>query len=529
MSDTLGDSTWQRYCASRHTDTPTGVTVDVSGAGFPDGYPDAMAVPLAAALSAMAALERGRTANPDEGRRVGHYWLRAPGLAPDPDTTRDIEACWTALADFRTRIRGGPHRFTDLVHVGLGGSATGPQLLCDAWRGRPGGLRVHFLDNADPDGVDRVLGALPGGPERTLVSVVSKSGLTPTPWRVVRELASRYADAGVDFPSHAVATTMRGSDLDAYAHLNGWLETFPLWDWVGGRTSVTSAVGLLPAALAGADTTEFLAGAAAMDRATRRTEPRRNPAALLALAWFWLGNGRGDRSMVVLPYRDALTVLPRFVQQLVMESLGKRLDRAGRVVHQGLTVYGHKGVTDQHAYLQQLKDGRTDAFVTLVGTHRGEAEDPVGAEPVASLADHLYCGLVGTLAALRERDRPVLAITTRDYAERSLGALVALYERAVGLYAELIDVNAYHQPGVDKNTALPFLELQRDILRRLTLHGEPVTAVEVARSLGCPERADLVHRLLDHLAVARPDLVTVSAADGPDACRYAPAEGGSDD
>jgi glucose-6-phosphate isomerase len=520
----LGEAWWNRYCEYLFADASTGLSLDLSNVGFPEGHLDTMSARMDRVFAASTWLETGQIADVNEQRRVGHYWLRTPALAPNPRLTAEIEDSWTALSAFVERVRR-ERRFRTVIHVGIGGSATGPQLLCEAWRGRPGGLAVHMLDNADPDGVHRVLAELPGGLDQTLVSVVSKSGFTPTPWQVMLELERAYARAGVDFASHAVATTVAGSELDRHAQEDGWLATFPLWDWVGGLTSVTSLVGLLPAALAGADPREFLAGAAAMDATTRVQSVRDNPAALLALAWHWLGDGRGDKNMVVLPYRDQLTVLPRWIQQLVMESVGKAVDRTGRTVRQGLTVYGYKGVTDQHTYMQQLRDGRIDFFVTFVGTHRGEVDDPTDTEPGGNLADHLFGGLVGSAMALRERGRPTIVIMLPDYDERSLGALVALYERAVGLYAELIDINAYHQTGIDKYTALPVLALQDEVLAHLAKAGEPMTAYAIADAAGHVADADVVHRLLDHLAAARADIVGMLPGRSPRDTRYVWAGG----
>ena len=196
--------------------------------------------------------------------------------------------------------------------------------------------------------------------------MISKSGGTPETRNGMVETAAAYAAHGLVFGRHAVAITQDGSALDRQAREQGFLERFPMWDWVGGRTSVTSAVGLLPAALQGIDVRALLDGAAAMDAATRRRETRANPAGLLALAWHAVGEGRGAKAMVVLPYKDRLLLFSRYLQQLVMESLGKEKDLAGRVVHQGLTVYGNKGSTDQHAFVQQLRDGTADFFVTFV-------------------------------------------------------------------------------------------------------------------------------------------------------------------
>ncbi|SDP40218.1 helix-turn-helix domain-containing protein [Lentzea jiangxiensis] len=496
---------WAGYCGLHCSDAGTGLSLDVSGARMSEAFLADMAGPLSEALTAMVALEAGTEANPDEHRMVGHYWLRAPDLAPSADLGAGIRRSWDQVATFLPVAR---ERYRSVLHIGIGGSAVGPRLLCDAWHDR-GGLAVRFLDNADPDGIDRALRDLPGGLERTLVSVVSKSGITPTPWQVTHEVERRFRAAGLDFAAHAVATTVPGSDLAQHAAQHRWSAVFPLWQWVGGRTSVTSLVGLLPAALAGADTEAFLLGAAAMDRCTRNPAATANPAALLALSWYWLGGGRGDRTMVVVPYRDRLALLPRWVQQLVMESLGKRLDRSGRVVRQGLTVHGHKGVSDQHSYFQQLRDGRDDSFVTLIGTHRGESGE-------SALADHLFCGLLGTLEAFAERGRPALAITLPDYREHALGALLALFERAVGLYAELVHVNAYHQPGVDKHTALPLLSLRQKVLDHLTESGEPTTAEALADATGHPPVT--VHRLLEHLAAR--DLVRRDPGRGPADTRY---------
>ncbi|KOX16373.1 hypothetical protein ADK67_40150 [Saccharothrix sp. NRRL B-16348] len=510
-----GGTDWERYSACHFEDPNTGLAVDVSPAGITVDHLDGLAPSMARAFDAMAALERGSVVNPDEGRAVGHYWLRAPDLAPDPEVAAAIKSSLAMPAEFVSLARAEGWR--TVLHVGIGGSTTGPQFLCDAWSDQTDGLEVRFLDNADPDGVDRALRGLSGGLRRTVVSVVSKSGITPTPLEVVRELERAYRAADVDFASRAVATTMAGSALAVHATDNGWRAVFPLWDWVGGRTSVTSLVGLLPAALAGADTDCFLSGAAAVDALTRVPDLRRNPAALLAATWHHLGNGRGDRAMVVLPYRDRLALLPRWVQQLVMESVGKELDRGGRVVRQGLTVHGHKGVTDQHSYLQQLKDGRDDSFVTFVAAHRGSRAAGAG-DP--DLAEHLFSGLVGTLESLARKSRPAVVITVPDYRERSIGALVALFERAVGLYAELIDVNAYHQPGVDKHVALPVLDLRREALAHLAKTRAPLTAFELASALGCAERAVTVHRLLAHLATARPELVGVLPGGSPAKTRF---------
>jgi glucose-6-phosphate isomerase len=270
-----------------------------------------------------------------------------------------------------------------------------------------------------------------------------------------------------------------------------------MFDWIGGRTSITSAVGLLPGALAEADIRGFLAGAAQMDTVTRVPDLMRNPAALLAASWYVAGDGRGRRDMVLLPYRDRLEVFSRYLQQLVMESLGKRLDRQGRVVHQGLAVYGNKGSTDQHAYVQQLRDGIDNFFVTFIEV----LEDPGDIAPIAGEwpGDVLEGFLQGTRAALTEGGRQSLTITLRRFDAQSLGALIALFERAVGLYGELVDVNAYHQPGVEagKKAAATILDLQGQV--EAVLRDGQDRSVQEVRAAAESDDIEAVFWILRHL------------------------------
>jgi glucose-6-phosphate isomerase len=495
---------WDRYQQYCLTVPELDFSLDVSRVQFPEGYIKEMLPAASSAMDAMEALEAGALANADEGRMVGHYWLRAPGLAPSgvQAEIRNSSAHVSAFAEQARlgAIRGAGGTFMHMIHVGIGGSSLGAQLLCETQKTDADTIKVHFLDNIDPDGIRALIRRLQPDLGRTLVSVVSKSGWTPTPWRVMTELEGAYASSGLSFARHAVATTMAGTKLDSHAVREGWLARFPLWDWVGGRTSITSAVGLLPAALQGVDVAAFLDGAAKMDERTRARDWRVNPAMMLALMWYWLGNGRGDKTMVILPYRDRLALLPRYVQQLVMESIGKRLDRSGKAVHQGLSVYGHKGVTDQHSYLQQLCEGRDDAFVTFIAVDSGlVGDDRVTATP--SLGDHLFGNLEGTRAALSRQGRDSITINLASAGAASLGALVALYERAVGLYAELVDVNAYHQPSVDKDVAAPILGLKQAILHYLPHVTEPHTAEEIAAMIGQEDQVELVYKILRRQAL----------------------------
>jgi glucose-6-phosphate isomerase len=463
------------------------------------------------AFAAMAALERGATANPDENRMVGHYWLRAPDLAPTPEIATAIKDALAAVKDFAARVHRGElaapaGKFRELLVIGIGGSALGPQFVSQAL-GRPKGrrdrLRVSFFDNTDPDGMDAVLAELRPRLKQTLVVVISKSGGTAETRNGMLEAQAAFRAAGLDYPRHFVAVTGTGSKLDQTARDEGWLGRFPMWDWVGGRTSELCAVGLLPAALQGIKIDQMLAGAAAMDAATRRAVLRENPAALLAATWHWATEGRGAKDMVVLPYKDRLLLFSRYLQQLVMESLGKELDLAGRTVNQGIAVYGNKGSTDQHAYVQQLREGVNNFFVTFISVQKDRDSGSLEVEPGVTSGDYLHGFLLGTRDALSEKDRHTLTLTLPDVSPRSIGALIALYERAVGLYASLVGINAYHQPGVEagKKAAAGVIALQQRIVAALrAAQGKSFTAEALAGEIGASAATEQVYFILEHLA-----------------------------
>jgi glucose-6-phosphate isomerase len=150
--------------------------------------------------------------------------------------------------------------------------------------------------------------------------------------------------------------------------------------------------------------------------------------------------------MVILPYKDRLTLMAKYLQQLIMESLGKEHDLDGEVVEQGIAVYGNKGSTDQHAYVQQLRDGVNNFFATFIEVRENHAD---GRRQDNVAGDYLQGFLRGTRRALAEKGRPSMTISLPRLNAKTLGALIALYERAVGFYAFLVNINAYHQPGVE--------------------------------------------------------------------------------
>lgn len=498
------------------------VELDLGHGGLDAADVEALLPALRGGLAAMRALEGGAIANRDEQRMVGHFWLRAPGLAPSPAIEEVIVQTIAAIEAFAAAVHGGrlvpPEggAFTKVVLCGIGGSALGPMLLGDVFGGPEAPMDLTVLDNTDPEGIDLALERV-GSLADALVIVISKSGGTPETQNGMLEVERAVKQQGLAFAPRAVAVTTPGSKLHQRATDEGWVATFPMWDWVGGRTSITSAVGLLPGALLGMDLRAFLAGAAAMDDATRRDDVRRNPAAMLAAFWHHEGDGRGQRAMVVLPYKDRLLLLSRYLQQLVMESLGKQLDRSGRVVHQGLAVYGNKGSTDQHAYVQQLRDGVHDFFGLFVRVLRDRAAGHFEVAPGVTSGDYLDGFWQGTRAALFENGRRSATLSVDQLDERVLGALVALFERTVALYAELVDVNAFHQPGVEagKKAAAVVLALQQRLLAALTDEAQGVRAL--AAAVGA-DAADC-WPILRHLAANRPE-VHAAAVHDPEQARF---------
>jgi len=500
---------WERF-QKYYTDFPElGLAIDLSRMPVDDAFLAALEPRLQKAFADMDALEAGAIANPDEKRMVGHYWLRNPALAPTPEIRREIEETFVKVKDFTAKVHAGAIHgaggvFKNYLLIGIGGSALGPQFVAHALgHPRKDQLRPFFFDNTDPDGMERTLAAIGKKLNRTLCIIISKSGGTKETRNGMLVAQAAYEKAGLNFGQHAVAVTMFGSELDKYAIAHQWIERFPMWDWIGGRTSELSVVGLLPAALQGIDIDNLIAGAALADAATRRKNIKNNPAAQIALAWFASGNGKGSKNMIVLPYKDRLELFSKYLQQLIMESLGKARDLDGNMVNQGLSVFGNKGATDQHSYIQQLRDGLNDFFATFIEVKKDQSGKPVFTEPDATSGDFLQGFLLGTRSALVENQRESLTITLDDLNANSIGLLIALFERVVGFYASLVNINAYHQPGVEagKKAAGNILTLQRQIIAYLKSNlNQRFTALEISQRIGQEDEVEMVFKIVEHLA-----------------------------
>ncbi|UDQ99042.1 glucose-6-phosphate isomerase [Lentisphaerota bacterium WC36G] len=489
------------------TDGKSGFSINFAGMKFSEQSLENMNDKLSRAFTEMKKLEAGEIKNPDENRQVTHFTDRIE--YPKSELFADVEQF---VEDVRTgKITGSNgKKFEYAVINGIGGSALGPQLMQYAINGpyynelsgakRNDYLKIYFLDNTDSSGFSDVTNIV--NLEQTLVVNISKSGGTQETKNNLLAFEDAYKTAGIDFTKHAVAITMLDSQLDKLAKGNNWLKVFEMAESIGGRTSETSIVGHLPAALSGVNFKKFLAGACYMDDWTRKENVLENPAAMLSAMWYIAGEGKGDKNMVIVPYSDRLLLLSRYFQQLIMESLGKEFDLDGKEVYQGINVFGNKGGTDAHAFIQQLNDGRDDFFVTFIESLEDTMKLPV--EGTITMGDYLHGFQAGLSAALRNKGRQVMSITIERVDEFNLGMIIALYERATAMYAEYININAFHQPGVQayKLASSDIINLIIKVEKDLeTLKGSSKTATEIAAALGCADNEVNVANILNKLSL----------------------------
>jgi glucose-6-phosphate isomerase len=322
------------------------------------------------------------------------------------------------------------------------------------------------MNYTKPDGMDRVLATIGSDLNQSLCIVISKSGGTKETRNGMLFAKAANEQAGFDFGSHAIATTMMGSILDKFAIQNRWLARFPVRDWVRGSTSELFKVGPIPAALNYLNITDFLSVTCNVNKQSKAANVKNNQAMQLPPARFDYGNDNETKNLFVLPYKGKLELFSMYLQQLVMESLGKELDFIQHIVSHGITVLGNKGSTDQNSYIQQLKVGLNDFFFTIVDVPTGGHNSALMVENAVTAGDRLNELYPGTRQALAEKERGSPTITVTDVSGRTAGMLTALFERAVGYYASLVNINTYHQLGVEaaKMAAGQVIEIQKRIL-----------------------------------------------------------------
>jgi glucose-6-phosphate isomerase len=427
----------------------------------------------------------GERINGTEGRAVLHVALRnrvnRPIEVDGEDVMPAVNAVLARMRDFTRRVRGGEWRgysgqaITDVVNIGIGGSDLGPQMVCAALKPYGGPLRAHFVSNIDGSQIGDTLAEL--DPETTLFIVASKTFTTQetlTNARTARAwlLARAGDDAAV--ARHFVAVSTNDAAVRAFG-----IDTanmFEFWDWVGGRYSLWSAIGLSIALYIGMDHfEELLAGAHAMDEHFRTTPLEQNLPVILALLGIWYHNFFGAGEHVILPYDQHLHRLPAYLQQADMESSGKAVTRDGRAVDYstGPVIWGEPGTNGQHAFYQLIHQGtrlipadflaavepphaHAEHHRILLSNFLAQPEALLQGKPAAAVRAELEAqGLRGAeLEALVPHkvfpgNRPSNAILYRRLDPETLGVLIALYEHKIFVQGMIWEINPFDQWGVE--------------------------------------------------------------------------------
>jgi glucose-6-phosphate isomerase len=378
-----------------------------------------------------AALFAGQPINTTENRPAWHTALRAGASAP-----AEVRDALRKMTELHAGLRG---RFTRIVNLGTGGSDLGPRLLADALG--DGVLDVRFAANIDPFDLGRALAS--ADPERTLFVVVSKTFTT-------QETMSNAAAAKRWGGRHFYAVT---ANTEA-ARRFGAAEVLPMWDWVGGRYSIWSAVGFSAMCAVGPEAfAEFLAGGGEMDEHFLQAPLERNLPALMALLGVWNVNFLGAATHAVLPYSNALRLLPAYLQQLEMESNGKRVDREGREVGYATApvLWGAEGTVSQHSFHQLLHQGTQSVPADFIVAGIDPVLDAHAEAQAHALAFGTAGGAEAALAPSRRYpgNRPSSTLRLERLDARNLGRLIALYEHKVFTQGVLWNINSFDQWGVE--------------------------------------------------------------------------------
>jgi glucose-6-phosphate isomerase len=421
---------------------------------------------------AIEAQFQGAIVNRSENRPALHTALRA---LPDqvPDMAREAAATMARILDLAEDVRSGSWQgasgaaITDVVHIGIGGSHLGPELAVEALsRPGAGGPRIHFVANIDGAALGRALAGL--DPERTLFVIVSKSFTTLETRVNAQSARSWFLERTGNLEAIARHFVAISTNLTAAAEF-GIPETnvYPMWDWVGGRFSVWSPVGIpLALAIGRLGFQDFLAGARRLDTHFRTTPLESNLPVLMALAGIWNYNFLGVTNQAILPYAERLRLLPDFLQQLIMESNGKSVHQDGTdvAVHTMPIVWGGRGTNGQHAYHQLLHQGTrsfaADFIIVADGEPPAEHHRWLNANALAQ-SQAMLLGQESEEPHQRVRGgKPTTTLVLPELSPATLGALIALYEQIVFCQGVIWDINSFDQWGVElgKRLAIPIFE-----------------------------------------------------------------------
>jgi glucose-6-phosphate isomerase len=398
---------------------------------------------------ALRAMFDGEPVNRSEARPALHTSLRSD-LGRGPAATAARSQALAAQHQLRNIVEAmQASAVTDIINVGIGGSDLGPRLAVEALRDfSKGRFRIHFLNNADASSAQRLMAEL--NPARTAVVLVSKSfGTQET--LLNGQLLKDWLDD--DERLFAVSANVDKASKFGVADKR----ILPMWDWVGGRYSLWSAVGFVLALSIGFENfEEMLVGAAEMDAHVLEQSLESNLAVWHALSVIWNRNGLGLDTLAVLPYDDRLALLPSYLQQLVMESLGKSVRQDGSPVFVGTVpvIWGGPGTSSQHSFFQALHQGSDTVCSDFIGIAR--PAHPFKASHDALLSHLLAQGEALANGAVNDDpqkaypgNRPSTMFLLDELTPRSLGALIAMYEHSVYVQSVIWGINAFDQWGVE--------------------------------------------------------------------------------
>ena len=430
------------------------------------------------------ALQEGELMNTGEGRMVLHHLMRSPdGMTATGKTVthegRDLGGFYreelARFSAFADRIRAGEiapapgKRYTCFAQIGIGGSDLGPRALSIAlenWAAGEGikALRAEFISNVDPDDASKVVSSLPL--DETLFILVSKSGTTQETLTNELFVKDKLKKAGLDPAKHMAAVTSETSPL---AHNSGYLDSFYFDDFIGGRYSSTSAVGgvILSLAYGSGVFREFLLGAHSADKAALEKDIHKNAALLDALIGVWERNFLLYPYTAVLPYSQALSRFPAHLQQLDMESNGKRVNRDGKPLaySTGPVVFGEPGTNGQHSFYQLLHQGTDIVPLQFIGFRESQRKDDSvidGSTSQAKLKANLAAQITAFAGGKSDPNgskdfpggRPSSLIYGEKVTPRTLGALLAHYENKVMFQGFVWNLNSFDQEGVQLGKVL---------------------------------------------------------------------------
>ncbi len=424
------------------------------------------------AIGKMAAMQRGDVINRIEGlesenRSVLHTAMRDQFEAKQTSEAAVDAAGMAAreLAKLEKFLQTTEGRFTDLVQVGIGGSDLGPRALAVALQPfyRPG-HRVHFISNVDPDDANQVLSQL--DLKKTLVVVVSKSGTTLETLTNEQFLRARFAKMGLPGKDHFVAVTGEGSPMDDPSR---YLASFYIWEFVGGRYSATSMVGAvsLGFAIGFHGFREILRGAHAMDHHALTAHPEQNLPLLAALLGIWNRNFLNLPTVAIIPYSQALLRFPAHLQQLDMESNGKRVDKKGQTCpfHTGPVIWGEPGTNGQHSFYQLIHQGTDIIPLEFIGFEKTQYPGDLEIEHTTSqekLLSNLFAQSIALAIGQKSSNpnkffpgnRPNRILLAERLDPFTLGALLSYYEHKVAFQGFIWDINSFDQEGVQLGKVL---------------------------------------------------------------------------